>query len=408
MDKIIRVIKHEFLHLIKQKGYIIISLLFPLLSFGAIGGYQIVQNITTEEQEAEITKIGYVDQAGGFTDTSQTTEIELIQYNSTEDATDALIAEDIDEYFVITPDYVSTGQIDRFTLKRELEMSSTVRYEVRNFLLYNLFKDQFKDDLLERTENPVWFNSIRLDKETGEVSPEQGGVISVFLVPYIFTLLFWIAVLSAAFTLIEGLGDEKENRVMEILLSSVSAKQLMLGKIIGLGAGGLLQITFWFVTAFIVSGLASSTIGGMFASLEIPGRLIGFGLAYFILGYLLFAVVFSCIGAIVPTYRDGQQLSFFFLMPAAAPLVLISFLVEHIDHGLTVFLTLFPVTAPITSIIRLAVSEIPVWQIVLSMVLLVGCIIVLFLLGTKIFRTYLLMYGKRPAFREILRSLRQA
>jgi ABC-2 type transport system permease protein len=74
----------------------------------------------------------------------------------------------------------------------------------------------------------------------------------------------------------------------------------------------------------------------------------------------------------------------------------------------TTFLTLFPVTAPIASIIRLAVSEIPVWQIVLSMLLLVVCIVLLFLLGTKIFRTYLLMYGKRPAFRDIFRSLRQA
>jgi len=406
MDKILRVIKHEFIGLVKQKGYIIISLLFPLLSFAAIGGYQIFQNITAEEED-EIPTVGYVDQIGGFVDTSQTAEIDLIQYSTPEDATVALIAEDIVEYFVITPDYISTGQIDRFTLKRELEMSGTVRYEIRNFLLYNLFKDRFEDDLLERTVNPAWFNSTRLEK-TGEVSTEQGGIVSVFLVPYIFMMLFWIAVLSAAFTLIEGLGDEKENRVMEILLSSVSAKQLMLGKIIGLGAAGFLQIVFWFVTAFIVAGMASTTVGGMFASLEIPGRLIGFGLCYFVLGYLLFAVVFSCIGAIVPTYRDGQQLSFFFIMPAAIPLILISFMVENTDHALTTFLTLFPVTAPMSSIIRLAVGEIPVWQIVLSMLLLIISIIALFLIGTKIFRTYLLMYGKRPAFRDIFRSLRQA
>ncbi|UCD09186.1 MAG: ABC transporter permease [Dehalococcoidales bacterium] len=407
MEKILKVIQHEFIGLVKQKGYIIISLLFPLISFAAIGGYQIFQNISAEEEESEVPAVGYVDQIGGFIDTSQTAGIDLIRYSTPENANIALIAEDIDEYFVITPDYITTGQIDRFTLKRELEMSGTVRYEIRNFLLYNLFKDRFEDDLLERAKNPAWFNSTRLEK-TGEVSTEQGGMVSVFLVPYIFMLLFWIAVLSAAFTLIEGLGDEKENRVMEILLSSVSAKQLMLGKIIGLGAAGFLQIVFWFVTAFIVAGMASTTVGGMFASLEIPGRLIGFGLCYFILGYLLFAVVFSCIGAIVPTYRDGQQLSFFFIMPAAIPLILIAFIVENTDHVLTTFLTLFPVTAPMSSIIRLAVGEIPVWQIVLSMVLLIISIIALFLIGTKIFRTYLLMYGKRPAFRDIFRSLRQA
>jgi ABC-2 type transport system permease protein len=407
MDKTLKVIRHEFIGLIKQKGYIIISLLFPLISFAAIGGYQIIQNITTEEAEEEVLKIGYVDQVGDFDDTSQTEEIEFTEYGTTGEATNALIAGDIEEYFVITPEYVSTGQIDRFTLKRELEMSGTVRYEVRNFLLQNLFEGKVNAEMLERTKNPAWFQSVRLD-ETGEVSTEQGGVISVFLVPYIFTILFWIAVLSAAFTLIEGLGDEKENRVMEILLSSVSAKQLMIGKIIGLGAAGLLQVVFWFVTAFIVGGMASTTIGGVFAGLEIPGRLIGFGLCYFVLGYLLFAAVFSCIGAIVPTYRDGQQLSFFFIMPAAIPLMLIYFLVENTDHALTTFLTLFPVTAPVTAIIRLAVSDIPVWQIALSMFLMIVCVILVFLLGTKIFRTYLLMYGKRPAFRDIFRSLRQA
>lgn len=407
MNKTLRVIRHEFVQLVRQKGYIIVSLLFPLVSFATVGGYQVIQDITAEKAEDEITKIGYVDMAGGFSDTSQVAEIELLQYPSEEEAKNALVAGDVEEYFLITPDYISTGQIDRFTLKREVEMSGTVHYAVRSFLLHNLFRDRVSGDVLERVQNPVWFQSTRLDS-TGGVSTEQGGVVSVFLVPYIFTLLFWISVLSSSFTLIEGLGDEKENRVMEILLSSVSARQLMTGKILGLGAAGLLQIVFWFVSAFLVAGLASSTIGGMFAGLEIPGRLIGFGLGYFVLGYLLFAVLFSCIGAIVPTYRDGQQLSFFVIMPAVVPLMVIYFLVENTDHALTTFMTLFPVTAPITSIIRLAVSEIPAWQIILSFVLMLAAITVIFLLGTRIFRTYLLMYGKRPAFRDIFRSLRQA
>jgi len=407
MNKTFRVTRHEFTHLVKTKGYIIISLLFPLLALAALGVYQFVQGIGEDDTEAEAVTIGYVDNVGRFDDASQTGEVEFIQYQSADAATTALLAGDIDEYFIIPPDYISTGQIDRFTLKREIEVSGEVRYAVRNFLLNNLFKDQVGDEMLERTKSPAWFNSTRLD-ETGQVSAEQGGVIGVFLVPYIFTILFWVAVLSGSFTLIEGLGDEKENRVMEILLSSVSAKQLILGKIIGLGAAGLLQIVFWFVSAFFLSGLTSTTVGGLFSTLEIPPRLIAFGLVYFVLGYLLFGVLFSVIGAIVPTYREGQQLSLFIIMPAVAPLMLIYFLVENSDHVVSILLTLFPLTTPIASIIRLAVGEMPVWQIVLSMFFQVLSIVVMFLIGTKIFRTYLLMYGKRPGFREILRSLRQA
>jgi len=407
MGKTLQVAKHEFTHMVKTKGFIIVTLLFPVLSLAVIGGYQIIQGIGAKEATAEVVSIGFVDQSGGFDDTSQTGDIEFIQYQSAEEATNALTAGDIEEYFIIAPDYISTGRIDRFTLEREMETPSRTNYAVRNFLLDNLLQGQLSDEIVERTKSPVWFNSTRLDK-TGQVSPEQGGVLSVFLVPYIFSILFWIAVISASFTLIEGLGEEKENRIMEILLSSISARQLILGKIIGLGIGGLLQVIIWFVSASYIAGLASTSIGGLFSTLEIPIRLMAFGIVYFILGYLMFAVLYACIGAIVPNYREGQQLSFFIIMPGVMPLMLIYFLVEHPDHIVTNIFTYLPITAPITAIIRLALGSMSPWQITLSIILLVLSAAGLFLLGTRLFRAFLLMYGKRPGFREIVRSLRQA
>ncbi len=407
MRKTLKVTKHEFINMVRSKGFIIVTLLFPLLALAVFGGYQLIQRISTPETPTETAVIGYVDEAGGFDDTSSTGEITFRQYASPETATQALISGDIDEYFVITKDYVSTGSINRFTLERELEMPGSIRNSIRNFLLTNLFQEQIGPDMLERAKAPAWFNSTRLD-ETGQVSPEQGGPLSVFLVPYIFSLLFWIAVLMASFTLIEGLGEEKENRIIEILLSSVSARQLVMGKIIGLGSAGLLQIAIWFISMSLIAGMASSSIGGIFSTLEIPARLIIFGLIYFILGYLLFAVLFSSIGAIVPTYREGQQLSFLIIIPGIAPLMLIYFLVNNPDHIITYLLTFFPVSIPIASIIRLAVGSIQPWQIILNMLLLVGATIGIFFLGTKIFRTFLLMYGKRPSLGEIVRSLRRA
>jgi len=407
MRKTLKVTKHEFINMVRSKGFIIVTLLFPLLALAVFGGYQLIQQISTPETPTEKTVIGYVDEAGGFDDTSSTGEIIFRQYTSPETATQALISGDIDEYFVITKDYVSTGSINRFTLERELEMPGSIRNSIRNFLLINLFQEQISPDMLERAKAPAWFNSTRLD-ETGQVSPEQGGPLSVFLVPYIFSLLFWIAVLMASFTLIEGLGEEKENRIIEILLSSVSARQLIMGKIIGLGSAGLLQIAIWFISMSLIAGMASSSIGGIFSTLEIPARLIIFGLIYFILGYLLFAVLFSSIGAIVPTYREGQQLSFLIIIPGIAPLMLIYFLVNNPDHIITYLLTFFPVSIPIASIIRLAVGSIQPWQIILNTLLLVGATIGILFLGTKIFRTFLLMYGKRPSLGEIVRSLRRA
>ena len=198
MNEILHVIKHEFIHMVKTKGFVIITLIFPLLALAVLGGYQLIQSIGTRDTTTEIVSIGYVDEAGGFDDISQTVEIALIRYQSPEEATEALIAGDIEEYFVITLDYISTGRINRFTLERELEMSGSTRNAVRNFLLNNLLQGYVSDEMLDRAKSPAWFTSTRLD-ETGQISPEQGGVLGVFLLPYLFSFLFWIAILMCSY-----------------------------------------------------------------------------------------------------------------------------------------------------------------------------------------------------------------
>ena len=407
MSRTFEVIKHEFILMVKSKSFIIVTLLFPVLALIVLGGYQLMQRIGTQDTTTEAVSIGYVDEVGGFDDTSQTVEIAFTRYQSPEEATEALIAGDVEEYFVITPDYISTGRIDRFTLERELEMSGSTRNAVRNFLLNNLLQGHISDEMLERAKSPAWFASTRLD-ETGQVSPEQGGMLGVFLLPYLFSLLFWVAILMCSFTLLEGLGEEKENRIMEILLSSISTKQLLLGKVIGLGIGGLLQILFWLLSGGLILSVASTTVGGMFSGLEIPTRLIAFGVVYFILGYLIFGTLFASIGALTPTYREGQQISFFIMPAGIIPLMLVPFFANNPDHPITYFLTLFPITAPVTSMIRLGVGNISSWQLALNITLLLISAVGLLFLGAKIFRMFLLMYGKKPSLREVIRSLRQS
>ena len=407
MKETLQVIKHEFIHMVKTKGFVIITLIFPLIALAILGGYQFIQRIDAQDTTTGIACVGYVDEAGGFDDISQTVEIALIPYQSPEEATKALIAGDIREYFVITPEYVSTGRIDRFTLARELEIPGSTRNEVRSFLLNNLLQAYISDEKLERAKSPAWFTSTRLD-ETGQISPEQGGVAGVFLLPYIFSFLFWLAILMCSFTLLEGLAEEKENRIMEILLSSISTRQLLLGKVIGLGIGGLLQILFWFLSGWFILGMVSTTVGGMFIGLEIPVRLIAFGAVYFILGYLIFGTLFAIIGALTPTFREGQQIAFFIVPAGGIPLVFAPFFANNPDHPVTYFLTFFPITAPVSSVIRIGVGNISFWELGLSITLLLISVAVLLFLGAKVFRTFLLMYGKKASLREIIRSLSQA
>jgi ABC-2 type transport system permease protein len=217
-----------------------------------------------------------------------------------------------------------------------------------------------------------------------------------------------MAIFSSSGYLLQGLGEEKENRIMEILLSSVSARQLLTGKVLGLGAAGLVQIIVWLLSAVFLMRWVSTTTGGILSTLQIPGNLLVLSIVYFILGYLFFAILMAGVGAIGATARESQQMSMLFLMPVWIPFWVLFFLVRNPDHVINTVLTMIPVTAPTMVFIRLGTSGIPTWELVLSISLLVAAIIGALVLAAKAFRVFLLMYGKTPRLGEIIRSLREA
>jgi ABC-2 type transport system permease protein len=192
------------------------------------------------------------------------------------------------------------------------------------------------------------------------------------------------------------------------LLSSVSARQLLTGKVLGLGVAGLAQVVVWVVSVPLLLNLASSSIGGFISTIQLPANFLVLAVVYFIMGYLLFAVLSAGIGATSSNFREGQQLIGILTLPLFIPLWFGSLLMLHPDNPIWVVLTIFPITAPAEVIIRLGVSDIPAWQLVTSIVVMGLSITGVLLLTTRVFRTYLLMYGKRPKFGEIIRSFRTA
>ncbi len=407
MNKTVLILKHEFWQTIKRKGFVIMTLAFPMIALLAIGIYQIVQGIDTPPAHADAVIIGYVDEVGVFEGyTEQPGEITFVAYQTQEEATSALLAEDVSEYFVIPSDYVSRGVVARYTMEKELEPPDETRWAMKSFLLSNLLQGQTNPEIAERVKAPLGLHSIRLD-ETGEVATDQGG-FGAFIIPLLFGVLLIMAIFSSSGYLLQGLGEEKENRIMEILLSSVSPRQLLTGKVLGLGATGLVQIVIWLVSAVFLARLASTTIGGVLSTLQIPGNLLVLGIVYFFLGYLLFAVLMAGIGAIGATARESQQMSMLIIMPVWIPLWVLFLFIENPDHVVNTILTMIPITAPMTVFIRLGTSGIPTWELVLSISLLVAAIIGALVLASKAFRVFLLMYGKTPRIGEIIRSLRQA
>lgn len=404
MNKTLLILRHEFLHTIKRKGFIIMTLIVPLGALLAIGVIPLVSGIA--KPAVEITTIGYVDESGGFQQYTSQGNITLVRFDTPDDATEALVKGNIKEYFVIPSNYASTGVINRYTLEKQLTPPPATTTAIKNFISSNLLAGRVSPATIDLIEAPLNLVTTRLT-ETGAVAPEQGG-FGNFVIPGVFSVLLVLSIIFSSTYLLQGLGEEKENRLIEILLSSVSARQLLTGKVLGIGAAGLAQVVVWVISAPLLLSLASSTFGGFISTIHLPANFLVLAVVYFILGYLLFAVLSAGIGAISSNSREGQQLIGLLTVPACIPLWFMSLLMFLPDNPVWVVLTIFPLTAPVEVIVRLGVSDIPAWQLGTSIAVLGLSIIGGLLLTTRIFRTYLLMYGKRPTFREILRNLRSA
>jgi ABC-2 type transport system permease protein len=401
MDKALLIFRHEFLHTIKRTGFIILTLALPVLALLAIGVFQLISGIA--KPPTEVTRIGYVDEAGGFDQFTTQGNITLIRFDTPETATQALIKKDIKEYFVIPPDYISTGIISRYTTRKELMPPPATTTAIKDFLSSNLLAGRVPTTTVARIETPLNLVTITLTA-SGAIAPEQGG-FGNFVIPGVFSLLLALAIIFSSTYLLQGLAEEKENRLIEILLSSVSTRQLITGKVLGIGAAGLAQVVVWVVSIPFLLNLASSSIGGFISTIQIPTYFLVVGVAYFILGYLLFAVLSAGVAAISTTVREGQGLASIFTLFAIAPFWFFSLLLAFPNSPIWVIFSIFPFSAPVLVMLRLGMTGVPAWQLTASIAVLVLSIVGGLLLAAKLLRTYILMYGKRPNLGEIYRNL---
>ena len=397
-----RILRHEFLHTIKKKGFVILTLAVPVVLLSGIGIFRLASSVITPS--AAVTRIGYVDQIGGFEPLYEPAGIELIRMESAEVATEELTEGALDEYFVIPADYVETGAVTRYTLGKELAPPPSVASAIEGFLDSNLLASEVPPELIGRVLTPVHIVTTTLTEE-GMVAEDQGGFTN-FIIPALFGALLAIALNVSANYVLQSLGEEKENRLMEILLSTVSSQQLLTGKLLGRGAAGLLQVLFWAVSIPPLLRLGSATIGGALSSIQAPLGLLVLGVVFFVLGYLLFAVVSLAIAAICSTVREAQGIAPLFTLMAVAPFWFISLLMFFPNSPIWVVLSFIPFTAPVLVMLRLGITGVPAWQLAVSMAILVASVLGGLWIAAKLLRIYLLMYGKRPRLREIVRTLR--
>jgi len=222
----------------------------------------------------------------------------------------------------------------------------------------------------------------------------------------VFIGLFILSIFITSGYLLQSVTEEKENRVVEIVLSSVPPSPLMSGKILGLGAAGLTQVAIWVVTAIVAIPLIADRIGNV-GEIELEPILIPLALVYFVLGYLAYGAIWAAIGAVAPGSREAQQYGSFFGFFPAIPFILLAAFLADIDSMLVLALALFPLTTPTAMLLVLGLSEEIPWELVgasfVSLVLFAG-------LATwasgRIFRATVLLYGVRPSLRQLVSAVR--
>ena len=402
MNKTFLIFRHEFLKTVQRKGFIILTLALPVLALLGIVVFHIASGIT--RPPPEVTRIGYVDEVGGFDQFTNQGNITLIPYGTPDQARQALLSSNVTDYIIIPPDFISTGVINLYTLNKQLAPPDATIAAVNNFVSNNLLSGKVPADIITRVETPVNLVSTTL-LPTGEVAPQQAGYAN-FLVPGVFSFLMGLSLVFTSTYVLQSLAEEKENRLMEILMSSVSPRQLLTGKVIGLGAIGLLQVIVWVITLPLLLNLGSSSIGGFLSSIQIPANFWVLGIIYFILGYFLFAVVSASVAAVSSTVQEASSIAGLYTLFNFAPFWFVSLLLLFPNNPAWVVFSIFPFTAPVLVMMRLGLTGVPVWQLAVSTAVLAGCVIGGLLLASRLLRVYMLMYGKRPGLGQIMRSLR--
>lgn len=412
------VARHEFAVTIGRLGFRVFAAAVPVIAVLALIGISIFQAVRGEDgpagnvngPSAETTSVGYVDLTVGedgnplLTSFREQENVVFAPYVDEDAGRAALRADEIAALYVFPRDFLETGSVVRVRMANSGGSAGTAA--LRGFVLSNLFADETSAARLERIIRPYVQTTVEITESGAPVDDEDDGADFLFF--FGAGMLLLVSVLTTAGYLLQGLSEEKENRIMEVLLSSLKPEQLMFGKLLGLGAAGLLQMAIW-TTSLVVFLLLFNRVTD--APLELrapPIEAIAVTLAYFLLGYAFFGTIQAALGVVAASQKEANNIAVFVVLPAVSPMWFLAVLVEHPDGALAWALSLVPFTAPVTGFIRFGLDAMSAAEVALSLGVLAACTALAVWLAARLFRAYLLMYGQRPRIGDIVRTLRGA
>jgi len=430
-SKIWTIIKHEYLTKIKSKGFIIGTIAAPL---GIILIYGIIIVVTIMTQNETAMKLAILDKTNEI-------GLELIRRDSTkfyltdknlQELKNDVLEEKIDGFVYIPDEFLNTGEIQVFTRGGGgLGYINLIENNSEDILIKKKLKEiGANQDLINLIDKGV---KVQTKKVTEEGAKDDYSAIFAIL-GYIMGFVIYGLMFTYGAFVMRGVIEEKANRIVEVLASSVKPFDIMFGKVVGIGLVGLTQVLFWLVLIVILFTISGSIVSSFFSPQDVvntmemaqtnpmnnnkfldlltnfsisPWIIVAF-IFYFLAGYFIYSTLFAAVGSAVDQEQDAAQLQLPVTIPIIIPILFITNVMSDPNGTLSTILSLIPFFSPILMIARIAAAEVPLWQIGLSIFLLVITFFACLWIAAKIYRIGILMYGKKPTFKDLIKWFRLA
>jgi ABC-2 type transport system permease protein len=409
MRNIFLIARREYLERVRTKGFMIATILIPLLMGGGIAASILIAKHSKSSSHIVIVSTDLAlandvqDQLNRDTEGSMLLNVIAPPSPNTLPALKKdLKAKDIDGYLWITP----SGQKGTKP-KVEYRQGSSADLATRNTVKEALGKVLTRERLTAQGMSAADVDALMKPVDMNAADEEQDNTSANFAGAYVLFFLMYMVIMLYGMNVARSIIEEKTSRVFEVMLATVKPGEMMAGKVIGVGSVGLTQVAIWMFAAVVLTAtpLLTHFLGGG-THISLSAQQVGFFIVFFLLGYLLYSSIAAALGAMTNSEQELQQLNMFLVMPLAACMVALPLVLNSPNSIYSRILSMIPFCAPLLMYMRISVSPVPWTEIIASIVLMVITIYAILWVASRIYRVGILMYGKKPSLPEILRWLK--
>jgi ABC-2 type transport system permease protein len=401
LDKILRIARREFNVNVRRGTYLFTTFGLPIFIVVLMG---LVFGLTNSaiDDTSRFKRVGIVDESG-LIPSNFVPDEPFVLLASRAIAESELAARTLDGYYVVGKDYLTKNSIAAY-YNQESALNDGLQSKVLKAIKAGLAQALGNEDLAARFEDPL--KEMKYYRVGSSKDVPEGVLLGTFLVALgISTAIFTVTMSTSQF-LISGLAEEKENRMMELFITSARPAEMMWGKLLGMGLLGITQVVAWITFAVFFAGINRTiNLGEVLAVAQVTPDYVAMALIYTLLTWLLYGSILAGIGAVTNSEQESRQYAGIISLIPSVPYFATAVFLTDPNGGLATFLSLFPFTASVAMPMRASFTAVPASQVLLSFALMLAAIGVIMFIASRIFRLAMLNYGRQPNLFRLLRAV---